>query len=794
VLGSGCIVKTNNLTSRETLGKLSGVRYVRDFSLAKKEYLAMPLRPSRQFIEPPRPESAAMLLRILFILLIAASPLAAQRGDKRQQQVAPVPSEKIPPAPPLSAEAALKTFKLPAGFRIELVASEPLVEMPVALTFDPDGRIWVVEMRGFMPNLEGKGEEEPVGRVVILEDTDGDGRMDKRTIFLDGLVMPRAVCIVRDGALVGEPPNLWFCRDTDGDGTCDEKTSVASDFGNRKNPEHCASGLLWAQDNWIYSLYHTNRYRNTTGKWERQPTINRVQWGLSQDDFGRLFYTANSDHLRGDLVPSQYVDERGLTNKLTGLGTKIAQDQSVWPIRVTPGVNRAYEPKQLRADGTLATFTAACGTCIYRGDALPADFYGNAFVCEPAANLVRRDVLSEKDGVIVAKNAYHQAEFFASTDERFRPVNVYTGPDGALYIADMYHGIIQHRTYVSSYLHKQIEARGLDRPQNQGRIYRIVHQSKAPGPRPGLRSASVSELVKHLSHPNGWWRDTAQRLLIERADRSVLPALKSVLGNTTNTHARLHALWTLEGLAGLDIATLQTALDDKEPKIRAASIRLAEPFLRNPKLGAGPLLEKILQLKNDLTADVQIQLALTLGELEQNAIIQTALTNLAKSAKFPLAQAAARFSLASRESTKPAAPATPASPASPPGQQRQFEAGKAVYETTCFACHQPHGLGQEGLAPPLVGSPWTTGSVQRLVRIVINGMRGPITVNQQIFELDMPSLAVLDDEQIAAVLTYVRHEWGHSASAVDTATVKKIREATANREDAWTEAELLKIE
>ena len=735
-----------------------------------------------------------MLLRILFILLIAASPLAAQRGDKRQQQVAPVPSEKIPPAPPLSAEAALKTFKLPAGFRIELVASEPLVEMPVALTFDPDGRIWVVEMRGFMPNLEGKGEEEPVGRVVILEDTDGDGRMDKRTIFLDGLVMPRAVCIVRDGALVGEPPNLWFCRDTDGDGTCDEKTSVASDFGNRKNPEHCASGLLWAQDNWIYSLYHTNRYRNTTGKWERQPTINRVQWGLSQDDFGRLFYTANSDHLRGDLVPSQYVDERGLTNKLAGLGTKIAQDQSVWPIRVTPGVNRAYEPKQLRADGTRATFTAACGTCIYRGDALPADFYGNAFVCEPAANLVRRDVLSEKDGVIVAKNAYNKAEIFASTDERFRPVNVYTGPDGALYIVDMYHGIIQHRTYVSSYLHKQIEARGLDRPQNQGRIYRIVHQSKAPGPRPGLRRASALELVKHLSHPNGWWRDTAQRLLIERADMSVLPALKSVLDNTTNTHARLHALWTLEGLAGLDIATLQTALDDKEPKIRAASIRLAEPFLRNPKLDAGALLEKILQLKNDMTADVQIQLALTLGELEQNAIIQTALTNLAKSAKFPLAQDAARFSLASREAIKPAAPATPASPASPPEPQRQFEAGKAVYEMTCFACHQPHGLGQEGLAPPLVGSAWTTGSVQRLVRIVINGMRGPITVNQQIFELDMPSLAVLDDEQIAAVLTYVRHEWGHSASAVDAATVKKIREATANREDAWTEAELLKIE
>jgi len=734
-----------------------------------------------------------MLLRILFIIWMAVSPAHAQRGDKKgEHQVARVPRGKIPPAPPLSAEAALTTFKLPAGFRIELVASEPLVEMPVALAFDPDGRIWVVEMRGFMPNLDGTGEEEPVGKVVILEDTDGDGRMDKRTVFLDGLVMPRAICLVRDGALVGEPPNLWFCRDVDGDGQCDEKTAVASDFGNRKSPEHDANGLLWAQDNWIYSLYHPNRYRNTTGKWERQPTINRVQWGLSQDDFGRLFYTANSDPLRGDLIPSCYADKRGLTNKLKGLGAKIAQDLSVWPIRVTPGVNRAYEPNQLRRDGTLATFTAACGTCIYRGDALPGDFYGNAFVCEPAANLVRRNVLSEKDGIITATNAYNKAEFLASTDERFRPVNAYTGPDGVLYVVDMYHGIIQHRLYVTSYLRKQIEERGLDKPQNQGRIYRIVHQSKAPGPKPALSKAST--LVKALSHPNGWWRDTAQRLLVERADGSVLPALKTLATGGTNMHARLHALWTLEGMAGLDVPTLKAGLEDKQPKIRAAAIRLSEPFLRNSKPETNALLETILKLKNDMHAEVQIQLALTLGEMGQDAEIKTTLSDLARNSRFTLARDVAAFGVASLESVKPTELVTPPPLALSAEEQKHFDAGKAVYEMTCLACHQPHGLGQEGLAPPLVGSHWTTGSVQRLVRIVIHGMRGPVTVNKQVFELDMPPLAVLDDEQIAAVLTYVRAEWGHKASPVDPATVKKIREMTAHREDAWTEAELLKIE
>ena len=216
-------------------------------------------------------------------LILAAASLQAQKGDKgHTNQPQRVAREKIPPAPPLTPEQALKSFKLQPGFRIELVASEPLIEAPIAISFDADGRIWVVEMRGFMPNVDGTGEKDIPGRVVVLEDTDNDGRMDKSTIFLDNLVMPRAVAAVNGGVLVAEPPKLWFCRDTDGDGKCDQKIEVASDYGDPKNPEPTANGLVWNIDNCIYSLYHPFRYRGTNGKWTRELDVNRAQWAVQR--------------------------------------------------------------------------------------------------------------------------------------------------------------------------------------------------------------------------------------------------------------------------------------------------------------------------------------------------------------------------------------------------------------------------------------------------------------------------------------------------------------------------------
>src|SRR5476649_1025867 len=194
------------------------------------------------------------LPRVLLFSLALAAPLLAQNGDRRGEVQAPPPATiKIPPAPTLTPEEALKTFTLAPGFHIEAVATDPLIGDPVAIQFGPDGKLWVLEMRGFMPDVDGTNERDPVCDIAVLEDTDGDGRYDKRTVFLDKLVLPRAISLVGDGLLVAEPMHLWFCRDTNGDGVCDQKTEIAADYGNTNNPEHNANGLMWAMDNWIYS-------------------------------------------------------------------------------------------------------------------------------------------------------------------------------------------------------------------------------------------------------------------------------------------------------------------------------------------------------------------------------------------------------------------------------------------------------------------------------------------------------------------------------------------------------------
>lgn len=741
----------------------------------------------------------ALVLALVLLPLVAS----AQQGDKQgEAQHSRIPKEKIPPSPPLAPGEALKQFKLQPGYQIELVASEPMIEVPTILQFDPAGRLWVVEMRNFMATAEGVGETNPVGRISILEDTDGDGRADRHKVFLDGLVMPRAFLLVNGGALVCEPPKLWFhpiVNDAPG-----ERVLVAADFakdadptlGARMNPEHSGNSLLLAMDNWIYSLYHPYRYQFANGKWQREPVPQRAQWGLSQDDFGRLYYTSNSDQLRGDMVPPHYFGAK-VKARLPGIGHAVAKDQAVWPGRINPGVNRGYQTGTLRDDGTLARFTAACGSTIYRGELFPDDARGNAFVCEPSANLIRRNLLSEIDGSVSARNAYHESEFLTSTDELFRPVNLATGPDGALYVADMYHGIIQHRFFLTSYLRQQAQDRGIDKVIDKGRVWRIVPAGKTPGRAPNLAGLNSAALVEELSQPNGWRRDTAQRLLVERRDASAVPALKALAtsqaASPANAVTRLHALWTLEGLNALDEATVAAATHDKHPKLRAAGMRLTESLAKSAPATSAVLVDKLLTMAADTSAEVQMQLALSLSLLAPSDKTKAVAAALAKSGAGALAKEIAAYTVTVLDPPKPdTRPVVKARPLTAE-EQKRFEAGKAMYEATCLACHQVHGMGQPGLAPPLVGSEWVGFSENRLIRMILHGLRGPIQVKGDKFEMDMPALGVLDDEQIASALTYVRREWGHGFEPVTPAAVKRVRDETSKREDAWTMPELLKI-
>ncbi|HEV7405029.1 MAG TPA: c-type cytochrome [Chthoniobacteraceae bacterium] len=842
-------------------------------------------------------------LALALTLLAYAASAAPPASAYNRPQVPIVPPELIPPSPALSADDELKTFQLAPGIRVELVASEPMIAHPVAVQFDPEGRMWVVEMRGYMPNLDGVGEDQPVGRVSVLTDTDGDGVMDQSQVFLDGLVMPRAIMLVRGGALIGAPPFLWYCRDTDGDGKADEKIEVANDFGYgidvgnpaMSEPENKPNNPLWAFDNWIYTGHYTAKLRWRDGQWERAAISPLGQWGLSQDDWGHLFNNSNSSQLHAQPVPSHYFGRNPNYPRPRGRNIGVAEDQFVWPARVNPGINRGYVPEMLR-DYKLKEFTSACAPWIYRGDLFPAEFYGNAFVCEPAGNLIKRDFVTAEHGTLKAREAYEQREFIASTDERFRPVNLTTGPDGALYICDMYHGIIQHRISVSKYLEDQVKARGLDQPTGLGRIWRVVpeNEKKRPAP-PHLSTETPAQWVAHLSHRNAWWRETAQRLLVERGDASVVPALATLAAEGAEPMGRLHALWTLDGLQRLSAKVAMRALDDPDPRVRAAAVRADETFLQGNDRPA--LLAKWIALAGtEAVPEVQLQLALSLGEAHERAadvamaalsrrtpdnvyLREAVLTGLGghelELAEALLAEAADKTQdallaslagcvLAERNperverllnaiavlpapqqvvllggftttpavtprrpmklAAKPAAlvkmrqasnaplnaaldkigplltwPGKPGAagevPIEPlaPAQQARFETGKQLYAAICAACHQPHGLGLEGLAPPLADSEWVTGSVERLGRIAINGVRGPIQVGTLRYSLDMPAWGVLNDEQLAAIFTYLRREWGHAAAPVEPEMVKQIRAAVAGRQDAWTQVELLKV-
>jgi glucose/arabinose dehydrogenase len=597
-------------------------------------------------------------LAALALLVGATSAFALNKGNAGPTEV--TLKHHLPAPAPLTPEQALKTFRLPPGYRIELVAAEPLIETPVSISFDDQGRMYVVEMRGYMRNLDSTTEKDASGRISLLTDVDGDGRMDKATAFADKLVMPRAVMPVAGGALVAEPPNLFFCKDTQGTGVADQRTLVTADFGTfGGQPEHMANSPTWAMDNRIYAAGYGTSFRYQQGAWQRGPGLGRGQWGLCQDDAGRLFFNYNSD-LRADLLPAAAFARNPLLRTASSVNFQVMKDQSVYPSHPTPGVNRGYDAKTLREDGTLARATATCGAVVYRGDALPADCRGDAFVPEPSSNLVKRLKIAEKDGVLTAADVYPEKEFLTSTDERFRPVMMANGPDGALYVVDMYRGVIQHPAFLTHYLIANIKERQLMEPLGGGRIWRIVRDDQ-PSPKAAKLPTDGAARVKLLANANGWVRDTAQRLLVESGDTGSAPALRALLADAAAPAvARLHALWTLDGLAAVTAEDIRSALRDDDVQVRAAAVRMASadliPDLVAAKEDASPLVLAHLAIRlsavNQPAADQA--LAELLSHHGQNALIREGALSGARGREVVLAQAVA--SAATRENLSQTGP------------------------------------------------------------------------------------------------------------------------------------------
>jgi mono/diheme cytochrome c family protein/glucose/arabinose dehydrogenase len=557
-------------------------------------------------------------------------------------------------SPALSPADALKTFYLPPGYRVELVANEPLIQEPVAIDWDLEGRLWAVEMPGFMADLTGSNEHDPIGRVVVLEDTNGDGAMDKRTVFADGLVLARSLKVLDLGVLVAEPPNLWLMRDTNGDLRADLKELVSNHFGHREgDPQNAGNGFSWGLDNRMYTAGETDlqlRLKNRT--FELQKTLERGEWGVTEDDAGRIYRNTNESALHVDLVPTAYFARNPHLLRTRGSYERLADDDpelnTVWPVRPNPGTNRAYQTGIDRADGSLAKFTSVCAPLVYRGDRLPADLYGNVFVAEPAANLVSRIVLDDSGDTLRARKGYDRGEFLASTDERFRPVFLSNAPDGTLYVVDMYRGIIEHRISTTTYLRDHILGRKLDRPTGQGRIYRVVHDTTVRDTSRGLVNASSQDLVAALSHPNGWRRETAQRLLVERGSRSIAPALVMLAGSAEDWRTRLRALWTLDGLDAISPATVLLALEDRSRAVRVSAVRIAERWMDGTNVAVAAAIQRRI---DDPDVAVRRQVAASLGNA-RIGVRETSLTSmLERHGDDPVTMDAALSGLRDREMT-----------------------------------------------------------------------------------------------------------------------------------------------
>ncbi len=701
---------------------------------------------------------------------------------------------------PLSSQESLSSFRLPPGYRLELVASEPMISEPSALAWDGNGRMYVAQLETYMQTMDAQGQDEPRSRIMRLEDIDHDGTMDKSTVFLDKLLSPRAILCVGDELLVNETNtfDIMAYRDSDGDGVADqERTVFSTDQKAYGNVEHQRSGLDWNLDNWIYVTTDPVRFRYRNGKLQADslPYGNNGQWGLTHDDYGRLFYSRAA----GGIAATGFQ-----INPIYGqLNLPDAYDSSfhqVWPAIKTPDVNGG--PRTLRPDSTMRGFTAVCGQSVFRGDRLPASTVGDYFVAEPVGRLIRRAEITHRDGKTHLRNVYEQDEFITSTDMNFRPINTYTGPDGCLYIVDMYRGVIQESTWAQpgSYLYGQIMQKDLHNNVKRGRIYRLVHNDIPPGPMPRMLNEPIDQLLTYLDHPNGWWRDNAQKEVIVRGDHSVVSALRRIvrgeagpLPKEPSALARLHALWTLEGLDALNQNIVREALKDPDAEIRKAAVRMSEAYLNN----SDPLmLEQLAALKDDNSHNVRTQLVLSLYQSQTDEAVALAETILANSADNAM-MAGIRQTLEKNEASRKYGAKLVVLDEE---DRHSVMRGATIFQTLCVACHGPEGQGlPTEVAPPLITKFKLIEHKEGMIKIMLHGLEGPI--DGKTYPEMMPPMGANDDEWIAAVANYVRYDLcmksfpDMSQGYIDWVMikpedVKKVRDQYSQRKQPWTWTEI----
>jgi putative membrane-bound dehydrogenase-like protein len=645
-----------------------------------------------------------------------------------------VSASDLPRVPATAPDRALSTFKIRPGLRIDLVAAEPLVVDPIALCFDENSRMFVIEMRDY-----SERRDERLGRVRLLEDTDGDGKFDKSTIFTEGLPWPTALCWFNGGLFVGSTPDLWYFKDSDGDGKADQKKLVFTGFGSgvqRLNVQQLFNSLTWTLDCRIHGAsggnggiilcpdhpeYAPVDIRNSDFSFEPRTFEMRResgggQYGLSFDQVGRKFVSSNSSHIRQVLYEERWVLP-DMQYALPSPALDIPVDGPAAEVyRLSPDEPWRVLRTKWRVAGLVAGpvegggrpsgyFTGATGVTIYSGTALGSDFVGDAFIADIGSNLVHRKKLHPNGVAFKAERASDEqkSEFLASSDNWFRPTTCANAPDGALYIIDMYREVIEHPWSLPANIKQHLD---LNSGNDRGRIYRVVAKNFKQPALPKLNRASTSELVSLLAHPNGWHRDTALRLLYERKDKSALAPIRDLLHRTSS----IYPLYALHGLNALEKDDITFALDSANEDLRTHALRLLIDHKSFAETVDWP------KLLSDSSIHARFQLAWSLAALDhpnKTGFLRTLAKNakdlwerhavLAAISREPSMQAEFPEAFPKSRAQKPQL-ALAKTNSTPRAQVLQEFAralqltgdaakGKAIYLERCASCHRLFGQG-----------------------------------------------------------------------------------------------------
>jgi mono/diheme cytochrome c family protein/glucose/arabinose dehydrogenase len=733
------------------------------------------------------------------VFCLTSLALAVSAADSTSLQASPPPANapevstevktNSPSTPYLTPEEQLKTFDLKPGYSLELVVSDPIIKEPVVAVFDGNGRMYVAEMRTYMQDIDGRNQLTTNNCISLHWSSKHDGNFDRHSVFIPNLLLPRAILPLKDSVLVMETgtDSIWRYWDTNNDGVADRRELVRQGQRTDANLEHQGSGLIWAVDNWLYMALSQYRLRLKGNELISEPApANFAYWGISQDNYGKTYYVNAAQ----DYGPVSYEtpiiyggsgDPRDLTKYQGNFLT-------VWPL-ATHGDYQGGR-RFAREDGSLNHFTGTAGVDVFRGDRLPEDLRGDVIMGEPVGRMIRRAKVINKEGYTILANPYEaeQSEFIRSTDLNFRPVNMVTAPDGTLYIVDMYRGIIQEGNWVrpGSYLRTKVQQAGLEKNFGRGRIWRLVHKDFTPGPQPRLLDETPAQLVAHLDHPNGWWRDNAQKLIVLSGDKSVVPSLVNKARIGTNHLARLHALWTLEGLDSLQPSLVREKLTDPHPQVRIAAIRASETLY---KAGDQSVMPDIVTLTNDSDPAVVMQVLMTSLLLKTPEARTLTATTVANSTAMGIRTIIP-------EVVKTLSPVV-YPPEFTQADRAVLARGRQIYEQLCFACHGLDGQGAPlanaaadlTQAPALKGAKFVTIHRDAIISILLNGLTGP--VDGKTYPAVMVPMQGNDDQYIAAVVSYVRTSFGNTASMVSTNDVARVRATFKDRTAPWTEEELI---